>query len=281
MVIRVEQGKGPEGSLRDALAQTAGYAAQLLAGRAAEGIGSSRVIVPANRSTRAPSNSPAKRPVGSPASASPITPHSPAARLRSPFAGIRHGRPHHPTAARPPQPGDHRSIPADCHQQGVFHLQSARPAPASHSRCVGTRHAPALLSVGPMDRPKLEVADVFRRYGEAYREKHGASMSTAQRRVMTAIEVCRTAALGGQIEQCDQCGHQRICLPLLPKSPLSQVSVAGSRGVDPTTGKPNFSIASTSTLCSRCRKRLPRSPTRTRRQSTAFSSGPRPKPYAP
>jgi len=62
-----------------------------------------------------------------------------------------------------------------------------------------------------MDRPKLEVADIFRRYGEAYREKHGASMSMAQRRVMTAIEVCRTAGLGGQIEQCDQCGHQRIC----------------------------------------------------------------------
>ena len=47
-----------------------------------------------------------------------------------------------------------------------------------------------------MERPKLEVADVFRQYGEAYREKHGASMSTAQRRVMTAIELCRTAALG-------------------------------------------------------------------------------------
>jgi hypothetical protein len=62
-----------------------------------------------------------------------------------------------------------------------------------------------------MDRPKLEVADIFRRYGVAYREKRGASMSTAQRRVMTAIEVCRTAALGGQIEQCDQCGHRRVC----------------------------------------------------------------------
>ena len=54
-----------------------------------------------------------------------------------------------------------------------------------------------------MDRPKLEVADVFRQYGETYREKHGASMSTAQRRVMTAIEVCRTAALGGHLERCD------------------------------------------------------------------------------
>jgi hypothetical protein len=62
-----------------------------------------------------------------------------------------------------------------------------------------------------MDRPKLEVADIFRRYGEVYRDKHGASMSTGQRRVMTAIELCRTAALVGQIEQCDQCGQQRIC----------------------------------------------------------------------
>jgi len=60
-----------------------------------------------------------------------------------------------------------------------------------------------------MDRPKLEVADVFRRYGEAYRARHGASMSTGQRRVMTAIEVCRTAALGGHLERCDDCGHER------------------------------------------------------------------------
>lgn len=62
-----------------------------------------------------------------------------------------------------------------------------------------------------MERPKLEVADVFRRYGEAYREQHGASMSTAQRRVMTAIEVCRTAALGGHLERCDECRHERNC----------------------------------------------------------------------
>jgi hypothetical protein len=62
-----------------------------------------------------------------------------------------------------------------------------------------------------VDRPKLEVADVFRRYGATYREQHGALMSTAQRRVMTAIEVCRTAALGGHLERCDQCGHERNC----------------------------------------------------------------------
>jgi len=61
-----------------------------------------------------------------------------------------------------------------------------------------------------VDRPTLEVADIFRRYGDAYRQQAGGSLPTAQRRVMTAIETCRTAALGGHIEQCDACGHQRI-----------------------------------------------------------------------
>jgi Putative transposase/Transposase zinc-binding domain len=62
-----------------------------------------------------------------------------------------------------------------------------------------------------MDRPKLEVADIFRRYGEAYRQRHDGSLSTAQRRVMTAIEVCRTAALGGHLERCDCCNYERPC----------------------------------------------------------------------
>src|ERR1700686_911907 len=61
-----------------------------------------------------------------------------------------------------------------------------------------------------MARTGPEVAAALRRYGDGYRERHGASLSTAQRRVMTAIERRRTAALGGHVEQCDQCGHQRI-----------------------------------------------------------------------
>ena len=61
-----------------------------------------------------------------------------------------------------------------------------------------------------MDCLKPEVGDVFRRYGKAYRERFAASLSRAQRRVMTAIERCRTAALGGHVEVCDHCGHQRI-----------------------------------------------------------------------
>jgi hypothetical protein len=62
-----------------------------------------------------------------------------------------------------------------------------------------------------MARSGPEVADIFRRYGAAYRDTHGASLCTAQRRVMSAIELCRTAALGGHVEHCDRCDHQRIC----------------------------------------------------------------------
>ena len=61
-----------------------------------------------------------------------------------------------------------------------------------------------------MGRPLLEVADVFRRYGESYRHRHEASMSFEQHRVMRAIELCRTPALGGHVDQCDRCGHQVI-----------------------------------------------------------------------
>jgi Putative transposase/Transposase zinc-binding domain len=56
----------------------------------------------------------------------------------------------------------------------------------------------------------LEVADIFRQIGPAYRAEHAGALSLGQRRVMSAIEQCRTAALGGHVEQCDSCGHQRI-----------------------------------------------------------------------
>lgn len=56
----------------------------------------------------------------------------------------------------------------------------------------------------------LEVADIFRQCGPVFRTKHTATLSRGQRRVMSAIEQCRTAALGGHVEECDACGHQRI-----------------------------------------------------------------------
>jgi hypothetical protein len=54
------------------------------------------------------------------------------------------------------------------------------------------------------------VADVFRQYGDAYRAQIGGTVPRAQGRVMTAIAQCRTAALGGHVEQCDRCGHRRV-----------------------------------------------------------------------
>ena len=59
-----------------------------------------------------------------------------------------------------------------------------------------------------MPRPAVELADIFRRHGPAYRRAH--ALPRDQLRVMRAIEVCRTAALGGHVEKCDHCSHTRI-----------------------------------------------------------------------
>jgi hypothetical protein len=59
-------------------------------------------------------------------------------------------------------------------------------------------------------RGALEVADVLRHHGAAYRDIHAGHLSGGQRRVMGAIEACRSATLGGHVEQCDGCGQIRI-----------------------------------------------------------------------
>jgi hypothetical protein len=59
-----------------------------------------------------------------------------------------------------------------------------------------------------VDRPTLELADIVRRYGAAYRDAGRPPL--AQQRVLAAIETCRTAARGGHVEQCDACGQPRI-----------------------------------------------------------------------
>jgi hypothetical protein len=52
------------------------------------------------------------------------------------------------------------------------------------------------------------VADIFRQYGDDFRQRY--PLLPEQRRVMRAIEVCRTAVLGGHLEQCDSCSYQRV-----------------------------------------------------------------------
>ena len=58
--------------------------------------------------------------------------------------------------------------------------------------------------------PALEVADIFRRHGEAYRKAHTGHLGRVERRIMGAIEACRTARLGGHVERCTECDFVRI-----------------------------------------------------------------------
>ena len=61
---------------------------------------------------------------------------------------------------------------------------------------------------GAWQRPRYELADVVRQFGASYLARHPASRQ--QRKVLRAIEACRTSALGGHVDGCDTCGHRRI-----------------------------------------------------------------------
>jgi hypothetical protein len=60
------------------------------------------------------------------------------------------------------------------------------------------------------ERPALEVADVIRQYGDAFLERYGGGLSAAQRQALRDLANCRTEALGGHVERCLDCGHERI-----------------------------------------------------------------------
>ena len=59
-------------------------------------------------------------------------------------------------------------------------------------------------------RASIEVADIFRTAGPAYRAVHAGHLSLHQLKVMSAIEHCRTAVMGGHVEACTDCGHWRV-----------------------------------------------------------------------
>ena len=61
-----------------------------------------------------------------------------------------------------------------------------------------------------MPRPKLEVADIIRDYGPAWRRANAGHVNLSQLKVMSAIEACRTEALGGHVAACTKCNHQHI-----------------------------------------------------------------------
>ena len=66
--------------------------------------------------------------------------------------------------------------------------------PLAHRRAAGER------------KTCPELADIFRQHGQSYRQRH--RLSAAHRKVMRAVEVCRTAELGGHLKQCDSCGFE-------------------------------------------------------------------------
>ncbi len=61
-----------------------------------------------------------------------------------------------------------------------------------------------------MPRPSLEVADIFRDHGDAWRAANAGHVSLDQLKVMSAVERCRTAALGGHVARCEDCAHEHI-----------------------------------------------------------------------
>ena len=61
-----------------------------------------------------------------------------------------------------------------------------------------------------MPRPVLEVADIFRSHGAAWRKANAGHVSLGQLKAMAAIEACRTAELGGHVAACEDCGHTVI-----------------------------------------------------------------------
>src|SRR5580765_8104108 len=61
-----------------------------------------------------------------------------------------------------------------------------------------------------MGRPALEVADIFRKHGPAWRDAQRGHLSLGQLKVMSAIEQCRSAALGGHVLRCEGCNQVEI-----------------------------------------------------------------------
>jgi hypothetical protein len=105
-----------------------------------------------------------------------------------------------------------------------------------------------------VSRPSLEVADIFRDQGPAWRRANAGHVSLGQLKVMSAIESCRTAALGGHVARCEKCAHTQIsynsCRNRHCRSARARRQRTGLR-----RAKPICCRCRTSMSCSRCRRR--------------------------
>src|SRR3981081_4305642 len=109
-------------------------------------------------------------------------------------------------AARSRQARQHRALYAGCHQDDPA---SDEPAGAHRAQAQGAS-ATRLKRGGLVPRPALEVADIFRGHGPAWRQANAGHVSLDQLKAMSAIESCRTAALGGHVARCEDCAYTTI-----------------------------------------------------------------------
>ena len=114
-----------------------------------------------------------------------------------------------------------------------------------------------------MGRPALEVADIFRDHGPTWREANAGHLSLGQLKVMSAIESCRTAALGGHVERCEDCAHEVIAYNSCRNRHCPKCQGAAAKQW--LAEREAELLPSRITMwSSRCRPRSPTSPSRTR-----------------
>src|SRR5438309_2678957 len=82
-----------------------------------------------------------------------------------------------------------------------------------------------------MSHPVLEVADIFRGHGPAWRQANAGHVSLGQLKVMAAIESCRTAALGGHVERCEDCAYTTIAYNSCRNRHCPKMPGCGSTGM--------------------------------------------------
>src|SRR5712672_3868187 len=135
-------------------------------------------------------------------------------QLCDPSARARRGHPRDSGVARTFQARDDSPLQSrgdrtDCQDREPPGGSARAAPPACEGRQCGAAGA---IATPAMARPALEVADIFRDHGPAWREANRGHVSLEQLKVMSAIERCRTAALGGHVARCEYaaCGYTEI-----------------------------------------------------------------------
>src|SRR5262249_23708393 len=122
----------------------------------------------------------------------------PSSQLCDAPVGVRHRSTYHPDPVGPSQLENYGPLPPRI---------SVSPAPYAQSSAYFEFNKKAFRK---MIRPPLEVADIVRTYGTAFVKQRPRWLTALHLKVLRAIVACRTAALGGQLEQCDSCGQRAI-----------------------------------------------------------------------